>query len=112
MAPGEGDDGPGAQRRSAASARQQTLEFHHHGRFVKSMFEESPTTRPVLRAELPLLHEAQLAAAAYLARSRGGTLESYGTERETSAGTLRQAGRLHGAVTSRVSQRPARRNAR
>src|SRR5215216_2561244 len=42
-----------------------------------SVFESSPTTPPVLRADLPLLDEAQLAAAAFLARYNGRTLESY-----------------------------------
>ena len=42
-----------------------------------SVFQSSPTTPPVLRAELPLLNEAQLAAAAFLARYSGRTLESY-----------------------------------
>ena len=42
-----------------------------------SVFESCPTTPPVLRAELPLLDEAQLAAAAFLARYRGRTRESY-----------------------------------
>jgi integrase/recombinase XerD len=37
----------------------------------------SPSTPLVLRAELPLLDEAQLAAAAFLARYSGRTLESY-----------------------------------
>ena len=45
-----------------------------------SMFETSPSTPPVLRAELPLLDEAQLAAAAFLARYSGRTLESYRTD--------------------------------
>lgn len=45
-----------------------------------SIFEVSPMTPPVLRAEVPLLDEAQLAAAAYLARYRGRTLESYRTD--------------------------------
>ena len=38
---------------------------------------ESPSTPPVLAAELPLLDEAQLAAAAFLARYGGRTLESH-----------------------------------
>ena len=37
----------------------------------------SPTTPLVVRAELPLLDEAQLAAASFLARCSGRTLESY-----------------------------------
>jgi integrase/recombinase XerD len=45
-----------------------------------SVFESSPSTPPVLRAELPLLDEAQLAAAAFLARYSGRTLESYRTD--------------------------------
>jgi integrase/recombinase XerD len=42
-----------------------------------SPFESCPATPPVPRAELPLLDEAQLAAAAFLARYSGRTLESY-----------------------------------
>jgi site-specific recombinase XerD len=42
-----------------------------------SVFESCPVTPPVLRAEFPLLDEAQLAAAAFLARYSGRTLESY-----------------------------------
>jgi hypothetical protein len=42
-----------------------------------SMFDSPPTTPLVLRAELPLLDEAQLAAVAFLARYSGRTLESY-----------------------------------
>jgi len=45
-----------------------------------SMFDSSPSTPPVVRAELPLLDEAQLAAAAFLARYNGRTLESYRTD--------------------------------
>ncbi len=45
-----------------------------------SMFDASPTTPPVLRADLPLLDEGQLAAAAFLARYSGRTLESYRTD--------------------------------
>ena len=41
-----------------------TLVSHRHGRLTMSVFQSSPTTPPVLRAELPLLNEAQLAAAA------------------------------------------------
>jgi integrase/recombinase XerD len=37
----------------------------------------SPSTQLVVRAELPLVDEAQLAAAAFLARYNGRTLESY-----------------------------------
>src|SRR5215218_5091204 len=44
------------------------------------VFESSPSTPPVLRAERPLLDEAQLAAAAFLARYSGRTLESYRTD--------------------------------
>lgn len=40
-----------------------------------SMFGSSPTTPPVLGAEFPLLDPAQLAAAAFLARYSGRTLE-------------------------------------
>ena len=36
-----------------------------------SVFESSPSTPPVVRAELPLLDDAQLAAAAFLARYSG-----------------------------------------
>jgi integrase/recombinase XerD len=42
-----------------------------------SVFDSVPTTPPVLRADHPLLDEAQLAAVAFLARYRGRTLESY-----------------------------------
>lgn len=42
-----------------------------------SVFESIPSTPPVLLAELPLLDEAQLAAAAFLARYNGRTLQSY-----------------------------------
>ena len=42
-----------------------------------SMFESSPSTPLVLRAEVPLIDEAQLAAVAFLARYGGRTLESY-----------------------------------
>ena len=42
-----------------------------------SMFEWSPSTPLVLRAEVPLIDEAQLAAVAFLARYGGRTLESY-----------------------------------
>ena len=45
-----------------------------------SVFQSSPSTPPVLRAELPLLDEAQLAAAAFLARYSGRTLDSYRTD--------------------------------
>jgi len=45
-----------------------------------SVFESSPSTPPVLRAELPLLDEAELAAAAFLARYSGRTLQSYRTD--------------------------------
>lgn len=45
-----------------------------------SVFESSPSTPLVVRAELPLLDEAQLAAAAFLARYNGRTLESYRTD--------------------------------
>ena len=45
-----------------------------------SVFESPPTTPQVLRADLPLLDEAQLAAAAFLARYSGRTLESYRTD--------------------------------
>ncbi len=45
-----------------------------------SVFESSPTTPLVLRAELPLLDQAQLAAAAFLVRYSGRTLESYRTD--------------------------------
>jgi integrase/recombinase XerD len=41
-----------------------------------SVFEFCPVTPPVLRAEFPLLDEAQLAAAAFLARYSGRTLQS------------------------------------
>jgi hypothetical protein len=42
-----------------------------------SVFESSPTTPPVLLAEMPLIDEAQLAAAPFLARYSDRTLESY-----------------------------------
>jgi len=42
-----------------------------------SIFESPPTTPLVVRAELPSLDEAQLAAVAFLARYSGRTLESY-----------------------------------
>ena len=45
-----------------------------------SMFDSSPATPLVLRADQPLLDEAQLAAAAFLARYSGPTLESYRTD--------------------------------
>ena len=45
-----------------------------------SMFDSSPATPLVLRADQPLLDEAQLAAAAFLARYSGRTLESYRTD--------------------------------
>ncbi len=45
-----------------------------------SMFDSSPSTPLVVRAELPLLDEAQLAAAAFLARYSGRTLDSYRTD--------------------------------
>jgi integrase/recombinase XerD len=45
-----------------------------------SVFDSSPSTPPVLRAELPLLDEAELAAAAFLARYSGRTLQSYRTD--------------------------------
>jgi integrase/recombinase XerD len=46
-------------------------------RFTMLMFDLSPTTPLVLRADQPLLDEAQLAAVAFLARYRGRTLDSY-----------------------------------
>ena len=42
-----------------------------------SLFESSPSTSLVLRAELPLSDEAHLAAAAFCARYSRRTLESY-----------------------------------
>ena len=45
-----------------------------------SVFESSPATPPLLRAELPVLDEAQLAAAAFLARYSGRTLDSCRTD--------------------------------
>jgi integrase/recombinase XerD len=42
-----------------------------------SVFESCPATPLMLRAEFPLLDEAQLAAASFLARYSGRTLESY-----------------------------------
>src|SRR5262245_21500660 len=53
------------------------LDAHHIEEVEMSVFESCPVTPPVLRAEFPLLDEAQLAAAAFLARYRGRTLESY-----------------------------------
>src|SRR5262245_57229074 len=53
------------------------LDAHHIEEVEMSVFESRPVTPPVLRAEFPLLDEAQLAAAAFLARYRGRTLESY-----------------------------------
>src|SRR5262245_60830347 len=53
------------------------LDAHHIEEVEMSVFESRPLTPPVLRAEFPLLDEAQLAAAAFLARYRGRTLESY-----------------------------------
>jgi hypothetical protein len=41
------------------------------------LFDSSPVTPLVLPADQPTLDEAQLAAAAFLARYTGGTLESY-----------------------------------
>jgi site-specific recombinase XerD len=49
-------------------------------RLTMNMFDVSPSTPLVLRAELPLLDEAELAAAAYLARYSGRTLQSYRTD--------------------------------
>ena len=45
-----------------------------------SLFESSPSTSLVLRAELPLSDEAHLAAAAFCARYSRRTLESYRTD--------------------------------
>ncbi len=45
-----------------------------------SLFDSSPVTPLVLPADLPTLDEAQLAAAAFLARYSGRTLESYRTD--------------------------------
>ncbi len=45
-----------------------------------SMFESSPSTPLVLRADLPFLDPAELAAAAFLSRYSGRTLESYRTD--------------------------------
>lgn len=42
-----------------------------------SMFDSSPTTPLVARADQPLLEQAQFAAAAFLARYNGRTLQSY-----------------------------------
>jgi hypothetical protein len=42
-----------------------------------SVFSAMPMTPVVVRADRPLLDEAQLAAAAFLARYGGRTLESY-----------------------------------
>jgi Phage integrase, N-terminal SAM-like domain len=42
-----------------------------------SVFDSLPTTPVVVRADVPLLDEAQLAAVAFLARYRGRTLDSY-----------------------------------
>jgi hypothetical protein len=42
-----------------------------------SVFSAMPTTPLVVRADRPLLDEAQLAAVAFLARYGGRTLESY-----------------------------------
>jgi len=53
---------------------------HSSGMLIMSVFQSSPSTPPVLRAELPLLDQAQLAAAAFLARYGGRTLESYRTD--------------------------------
>ena len=42
-----------------------------------SLFDSLPVTPLVLPADQPTLDQAQLAAAAFLARYRGGTLDSY-----------------------------------
>jgi hypothetical protein len=42
-----------------------------------SMFSSKPTTPLIVRADRPLLDEAQLAAVAFLARYGGRKLESY-----------------------------------
>jgi integrase/recombinase XerD len=42
-----------------------------------SVFDSFPTTPVVVRADVPVLDEAQLAAVAFLARYRGRTLDSY-----------------------------------
>jgi integrase/recombinase XerD len=42
-----------------------------------SVFDSFPTTPVVVRADAPVLDEAQLAAVAFLARYRGRTLDSY-----------------------------------
>lgn len=42
-----------------------------------SLFDSSPSTPLVLRADLPFLDPAELAVAAFLARYSGRTLESY-----------------------------------
>lgn len=42
-----------------------------------SMFDSSPTTPLIVRADQPLLDQAQLAGAAFLARYNGRTLQSY-----------------------------------
>jgi hypothetical protein len=42
-----------------------------------SVFSSMPTTLLVIRADRPLLDEAQLTAVAFLARYGGRTLESY-----------------------------------
>jgi integrase/recombinase XerD len=53
------------------------MDAHHYGRLRCPCSSPVPPTPPVLTAELPLLDEAQLAAAAFLARYSGRTLESY-----------------------------------
>ena len=45
-----------------------------------SLFDSSPVTPLVLPADQPTLDHAQLAAAAFLARYTGGTLDSYRTD--------------------------------
>lgn len=53
------------------------MEAHHFREVEMPVFESCPVTPLLLRAEFRLLDEAQLAAASFLARYSGRTLESY-----------------------------------
>ncbi len=70
----------GGRQQLRADGGGRMLISHSSGRLIMSVFQSSPSTPPVLRAELPRLDQAQLAAAAFLARYGGRTLESYRTD--------------------------------